>query len=39
VILPVLRHLLNDRDAIIAGALAGPLTMLPALLFCIAMVA
>jgi len=39
VILPVLRHLLNDRDAIVAGVLAGPLTMLPASLFFIAMVA
>ena len=39
VILPVLRHLLSDRDAIIAGTIAGPLTMLPALLFFIAMVA
>jgi uncharacterized membrane protein YkvI len=39
VILPVLRHLMNDRDAVIAGVIAGPLTMLPALLFFIAMVA
>jgi uncharacterized membrane protein YkvI len=39
VILPVLRHLLSDRDAVIAGAVAGPLTMLPALLFFIPMVA
>ena len=39
VILPVLRHLLNDRDAVIAGTIAGPLTMLPALLFFIPMVA
>lgn len=39
VILPVLRHLVNDRDAIIAGIISGPLTMLPALLFFIAMVA
>jgi len=39
VILPVLRHLLSDRDAIVAGAIAGPLTMLPALLFFIPMVA
>jgi uncharacterized membrane protein YkvI len=39
VILPVLRHLTSDRDAVIAGAIAGPLTMLPALLFFIAMVA
>jgi uncharacterized membrane protein YkvI len=39
VILPVLRHLSSDRDAVIAGTIAGPLTMLPALLFFIAMVA
>src|SRR5262249_44443795 len=39
VILPVLRHLLSDRDAIVAGTIAGPLTMLPALLFFIPMVA
>jgi uncharacterized membrane protein YkvI len=39
VILPVLRHLLSDRDAIVAGLIAGPLTMLPALLFFIPMVA
>jgi uncharacterized membrane protein YkvI len=39
VILPVLRHLMSDRDAIIAGTIAGPLTMLPALLFFVPMVA
>lgn len=39
VILPVLRHLMSDRDAVIAGTIAGPLTMLPALLFFIPMVA
>ena len=39
VILPVLRHLTSDRDAVVAGVLAGPLTMLPALLFFIPMVA
>ena len=39
VILPVLRHLLSDRDAVVAGTIAGPLTMLPALLFFIPMVA
>src|SRR4029079_8176841 len=39
VILPVLRHLLNDRDAVIAGVISGPLTMVPALLFFIPMVA
>jgi uncharacterized membrane protein YkvI len=39
VILPVLRHLTSDRDAVVSGAIAGPLTMLPALLFFIPMVA
>jgi len=39
VILPVLRHLMSDRDAIVAGVIAGPLTMVPALLFFIPMVA
>jgi uncharacterized membrane protein YkvI len=39
VILPVLRHLTSDRDAVIAGTIAGPLTMIPALLFFIPMVA
>ncbi|QIG81525.1 YkvI family membrane protein [Stakelama tenebrarum] len=38
VILPVLRHLTGRRDALIAGALAGPLAMLPAILFFICMV-
>jgi uncharacterized membrane protein YkvI len=33
VILPVLRHLTSDRDAVIAGVIAGPLAMLPALMF------
>ena len=39
VILPVLRHLTSDRDAVVAGTIAGPLTMVPALLFFIPMVA
>jgi uncharacterized membrane protein YkvI len=39
VILPVVRHLTSPRDAIIAGALCGPLAMLPALLFFTAMMA
>lgn len=39
IILPVLRHLVSDRDAVVSGILAGPLTMLPALLFFIPMVA
>ncbi|WP_010165052.1 YkvI family membrane protein [Sphingomonas sp. PAMC 26617] len=33
IILPVTRHLTSDRDAFIAGAIAGPLAMLPAILF------
>ena len=39
VILPVVRHLTSSRDAILAGAIAGPLAMLPGLLFFTAMVA
>ena len=31
VILPVLRHMRSDRDAVVAGVLAGPLAMIPAL--------
>jgi uncharacterized membrane protein YkvI len=38
-ILPVLRHLTGTRDAMMAGAIAGPLAMLPALLFFTAMMA
>jgi len=39
VILPVLRHLRSDRDAVIAGLVAAPLAMLPAILFFTCMVA
>ncbi|UIJ46559.1 hypothetical protein LZK98_06305 [Sphingomonas cannabina] len=39
VILPVLRHLTSRRDAVVAGLLAGPLTMLPAILFFVCMAA
>jgi uncharacterized membrane protein YkvI len=39
VILPVMRHLTSNRDAIVAGLIAGPLAMLPALLFFVCMVA
>ena len=39
VILPVLRHLTSRRDAVVSGLIAGPLAMLPALLFFICMVA
>jgi uncharacterized membrane protein YkvI len=38
VVLPVVRHFTSRRDAIIAGAICGPLTMLPALLFFMAAV-
>lgn len=39
VVLPVMRHLTSNRDAVIAGLLAGPLAMIPAALFFICMVA
>jgi len=39
VILPVLRHLTSRRDAVIAGVIAGPLAMLPAILFFTCMIA
>jgi len=39
VILPVIRHLTSTRDAVIAGLLAGPLTMIAALLFFLCMMA
>jgi uncharacterized membrane protein YkvI len=39
VILPTLRHLKSPRDALLAGLLCGPLAMLPALLFFVAMAA
>lgn len=39
VVLPVVRHLTSRRDAVIAGVICGPLTMLPALLFFMAAVA
>ncbi|MBS3960532.1 MAG: hypothetical protein KGZ61_01665 [Sandarakinorhabdus sp.] len=39
IILPLLRHLTSRRDAIAAGAIAGPLAMLPAVLFFVAMMA
>jgi len=32
-VLPVLRHLQSERDAVVAGLLAGPLAMIPAILF------
>lgn len=39
VILPVLRHLTSRRDAVIAGLVAGPLAMAPAILFFTCMIA
>ena len=39
VILPVVRHMTSRRDAVIAGLIAGPLAMVPALLFFISMMA
>ncbi len=39
VILPVLRHLLSSRDAVVAGLLAGPIAMLPAFFFFACMIA
>ncbi|HEV7136910.1 MAG TPA: hypothetical protein VGN43_09775 [Steroidobacteraceae bacterium] len=39
VVLPVLRHLRGKKDALIAGLLAGPLAMAPAILFFVSMAA
>jgi uncharacterized membrane protein YkvI len=39
VILPVVRHMRSDRDAVTAGLLAGPLAMLPAIIFFVCMCA
>ena len=39
VVLPVLRHLTSTRDAVVAGLLAGPLTMIAAVLFFVCMMA
>jgi uncharacterized membrane protein YkvI len=39
IILPVLRHLRSSKDALVAGTLAGPLAMIPALLFFVCMIA
>ena len=38
-ILPVLRHLRSRRDAIVAGLIAGPLAMLPAVAFFVCLMA
>ena len=37
IILPVLRHLTSRRDAVVAGLIAGPLAMAPAIVFFVAM--
>jgi uncharacterized membrane protein YkvI len=39
IVLPALRHLTSRRDAVIAGLAAGPLAMLPAILFFVCMIA
>jgi uncharacterized membrane protein YkvI len=39
VVLPVLRHIHTQRDALIAGVIAGPLAMLPGLFFFLSMIA
>ncbi len=39
IVLPVLRHLTSTRDAVVAGLIAGPLAMAPAILFFVCMVA
>ncbi len=39
IIIPVLRHINSTKDALISGVLSGPLAILPAVLFYIAMVA
>jgi uncharacterized membrane protein YkvI len=39
VVLPVLRHLTSQRDALIAGLLCGPFGMMPAIVFFLAMAA
>jgi uncharacterized membrane protein YkvI len=38
-VLPVVRHLTSQRDALVAGLLCGPLAMVPAVLFFICMCA
>lgn len=39
IVLPLARHFLSRRDAIVAGAVAGPLAIVPGLLFFICMLA
>ena len=38
-VLPFLQHQRSNRDALVSGLIAGPLAMLPGLLFCIGMIA
>lgn len=38
-ILPIVRHMLSGRDAVVAGLLAGPLAILPAMVFFVCMLA
>ncbi|MUV13405.1 YkvI family membrane protein [Noviluteimonas gilva] len=38
-VLPLARHFLTKRDAVVAGVIAGPLAMLPGLLFFVCMIA
>ena len=38
-VLPLARHFLTRRDAVVAGVLAGPLAMVPGLLFFVCMIA
>lgn len=38
-ILPVVRHMRSQKDAVLAGALCGPLAMLPAMAFLLCMLA
>lgn len=39
IVLPVLRHLHSQRDALVAGIIAGPLAMAPGLFFFLSMIA
>lgn len=39
IVLPLVRHFLSRRDAVVAGVLCGPLAMLPGLLFFLCMLA
>lgn len=39
VILPVVRHMTSRRDAVVSGLIAGPLSMAPAIIFFVCMIA